>query len=73
MSVFGQSTTKRPRMKGWHRRSSSHPATSSNTGDRVPERAPGIGNSGQQQLERQFRHGLLTALEALPKLILPCP
>ena len=30
-------------------------------------------NRGQQHLERQFRHGLLIALEAFPKLILPCP
>jgi hypothetical protein len=54
-------------MEGWHRHSSCHPAASSKTSDRVPRASV---NSDQQQLERQFRHGLLTALEAFPKLIL---
>jgi hypothetical protein len=54
-------------MEGWHRRSSCHPAALSKTSDRVPRASV---NSDQQQLARQFRHGLLTALEAFPKLIL---
>jgi hypothetical protein len=56
-------------MEGGHRRTSCHPAALSNT----VTACSSIPQQRSQQIERQFRHGSLTTLEAFPKLALPGP